>query len=711
MPIVQLESFDITTAAPFRLLTTAGFWSSLPRLSSSSSARLLMVADTLQPDDVVGGFNSAAVPDDELPPGVRAYRMQYEDFLRQTVQEVRYMRLYLVMDTNLGEEGLVRLLGAYGIGARLLDGPVPRPFATGNDGWAAVETADGTRWALLRSKQTQMGTLFPRSLHRLFALDFPVWAVLHVHTFSQREAVRTLRHKAVSARYAPRKSVEASQEAAEVEDAVGRLRYEMGHASAALHTVRFYVLVGSGDQESLSSRIEIVRGSVPFEMEEVNPPGATARRLFSAEPILDSDGTPLTTPGVALLSGSALSFRRRTESRGILLGIDRNQSPVIFDVFDDRNPSYNMVVLGQTGAGKTFAVLLIMMRHLLLGTRLIILDPQGNIDLSFLGPEIYHKSILGTGEAAVNILDIVHDEIGNQVESVCSMLGLLGVLEQGDGLGRAVLDDVLMDIYEPLWGRVGGTDVPTLDAVQRRLEAAADQAALRSVREKAALLAYQMTPYVRGSRAALFGRPTTVDFSLRHPVTVYDVSRLPKQEQGGNLRSALLSILVADVNQAIRSRRQAGDRAPILFFVDEMGILMRDGVIASHVSAEYKTARSRLVGMIVADQDLHSLLGPQDEQGLHHGIPILANAANTLIFMQKDSEKGRIREFFPGLPDTLIESLPGLPQGTCIAQFPNDLLVVSVVPSHLDRVVLSSRLQDREYAREVVRRMVEEIFA
>lgn len=710
MAIVQLDAFDITTAAPFRLLATSGFWANLPRLARGvPSARLLMVADTLQPGDVLDGFARVAVPEEELPPGVRAYQMQYKDFLRQTVHEVRYMRLYLVVDTPLGEDGLIRLLGAYGIMARPLGGPVPRPFAAGSDGWAVIEAA-GWRWVLLRSKQTQMGAIFPRSLHRLFSLDFPVWAALHVYTFPQREAVRVLRHKALAARYAPRQTSEAAQEASEVESAVGQLRYEMSRAGAALHTVRLYVLVGSDGQEPLASRIEMVRGSVPFEMEVVRPPGGLAQRVFSAEPLPDSDGAPLTTPGVALLTGSALSFRRRTETGGILLGIDRNQAPVIVNVFDDRHPSYNMVVLGQTGAGKTFAVLLLMLRHLLLGTRLIILDPQGNIDLSFLGPEIYQKATIGTSDASINILDIVHDEIGNQVEGVCSMLSMLGVLGPGDNLGRAVLDEVLMDVYEPLWGRVSGTEVPTLDTVQRRLKSLAGQATLQAVREKAGLLAQQMMPYVQGSRAALFGRPTSVDFSLRRPVTVYDVSRLPQQEQGGSLRAAQLAILVGDINRAIRRLRQAGDRAPVLFFVDEMGILMRDGVIASHVSAEYKTARARLVGMIVADQDLHSLLGPRDERGLHHGIPILANAASTLIFRQKDSEKGRIREFFPTLPDTLVESLPGLPVGTCIAQFPDDLLVVNVVPSQLDRVVLSSRLQDREYARRVVQRMVEEIF-
>jgi hypothetical protein len=38
---------------------------------------------------------------------------------------------------------------------------------------------------------------------------------------------------------------------------------------------------------------------------------------------------------------------------------------VIFNIFDERNPSYNMLVLGQTGPVEDFATLLLMLRHLL----------------------------------------------------------------------------------------------------------------------------------------------------------------------------------------------------------------------------------------------------------------------------------------------------------------------------------------------------------
>ena len=301
MTIVQLTAFDIATAQPWQIMATTGLWSALPRLSRGSpSARLLMIADTLHIEDIQAGFHQVAVPEDDLPPGLQGYRMQYDEFLRQAVDEVRHIRLYLVADTTLEDAGLCNLLEAYGVRAQPLDHELPLPFEHGQDDWNAVVTPDQGCWALLRSKPTQFGMIYPRSLHRLFALDFPVWAALQVHTFSEREAVKTLRLKAITARYMPRKTSEAAQEADEMESTVGRLRAEMNRVGGLLHTVRLYVTVGGEDASSLHTRLEVVRGALPFDMEPVNPPGETIRRVFSIAPLNDEDGAPLTSPGVAL---------------------------------------------------------------------------------------------------------------------------------------------------------------------------------------------------------------------------------------------------------------------------------------------------------------------------------------------------------------------------------------------------------------------------
>jgi hypothetical protein len=573
--------------------------------------------------------------------------------------------------------------------------------------WEYIETDRGLFALLGNSNDQGQAIIQPRLFHNLFSQDFPVYVSLHIYTYPQAEVMRLLNTKASMANFGGDKTVDSIREAQAAQLGIRAISDAIS-AGESLHTARLHVLVPGANRRELDSRLEIVRGALSLKMERVFSPGEMVSRIFSAEALAETDGTPLTTAGAALLAGSALSYRRRTATRGIMMGIDRNQAPVILDIFDDRNPSYNTVILGQTGSGKTFATLLLMMRHLLLGVRLIIIDPQGNVNLDFLSSTVYQKSVVGTDQAAVNILDIVYDDISAQVEMAIAMLRLLGV-HTDRPLERALLDEALMALYKPVWGKPEEKP-PLLKDLYAWMSGRVGQAQSAMVRDVADSLTLALQAYVTGSRTEQFGQHTSMDFSLSHAVNVFDVSRLPPQGAGGNLRSALLSILVANINQGIRKRRYAGDRAPILFFVDEMGILMRDSVVANYISSEYKTARARLVGMVVADQDLHSLLGPRDEKGLHHGIPILANSANTLIFNQKDSERGLIMEHFPTLPEPIINTLPILPRGTCVSQFADgDLLMVNIVPSQLDQVVLSSRLQDRALAARLVEQIKKEV--
>ena len=708
MPIVEVVPYDLATADGSRVMAPLGFWASLARYATTGTARLLMIADNLRPSDVQAGFQDAAVPTSELPRRIKWYRQQYLEHLQATTQTTRLMKLYLLMDSRLDATRLAQLLSSYNIRARPLAGEhVPLPFISGRATWNRLESPEGTRWAIFESALHQTGAILPNALHRLFTLDFPVWCALDIYTYPSGQATQLLRTKDAAAKYEKSDATEQLAAASDVRQTVATLQAEMGRVGAALHTVRLQILVGAEDEKALQQRLEIVRGASPLDMLGGESDAAQIEAMFSPVPPRRSDGALMSSVGLTVLASSAMSYRRRGEVTGVALGTDRYLAPVILDIFDDRQPSYNVVVLGQTGYGKTFAILLLMLRHLLLGKRVIVIDPQGNVDLSWLGAS-QHRAVIGTTGASINILDIVDEELANQIEMVVARLGLLEVLNPRHPIQRSVMDEVLMALYAPLWGReLAASKMPTLRAVQARLAQIAESHALPEVRQTASLLAYNLTQYVSGSRAEMFGRATTVDFALNHPVTVYDVSRLPKEELG-NLRTALLSVLVGNIDRAIRSKRRSGDMVQTMFFVDEIGVLMRDEVIASFVSEQYKTARSRGVSMIVADQELTSLLGTADRRGTRHGRMMLATATTRLIFNQTGGDLPMLREAFPEIPEELLAGLPVLQQGTCIAQLPDDLLLVDVLPSPFEGAVLSSRLQDRARARQIMARFAAE---
>ncbi len=687
---LAVRTFDHETAPPSlfgvpgRVLRDVSRWS-----PKAPEMRLLFRSRTLQPQDLVSAFQEIATPEGYLPPALRLYRVEYERFL-QDMQRIRYFDVWLWLpDGYLSEEAVAGVLATHGLHAELLEGALPRPFERYIDRFTHLEIEGGGVAALLQWKADQTGNLItPTCLHGLAGLDFEVWGVLHMRTWRHTETTSLLRNKKAEALFGPR-TLESEEDAVMVAETIAIVKQDLARGEA-FHTATLYILVTAGDRRELQERIELVRAAVSYDLKEVRGAGDLVHRLFSNAPLLlpKDQGVLLTTSGASLLLASALGYRQRRFAHGVMLGVGRNQAPFIWNIFDDRAPSYNTVVLGQTGAGKTFAILLTMLRHLLLGVRLIIVDPQGNIDLDWLGEEVAQRTVL-TEDTQVNVLERVHNHPGRQVDFAAAMLHLLGLPD--DPISHGLLLQALYRLYHRM-------DAPLLGDLYDELR---EGYAATEWRREAEQLLLALEPFVHGGYAAWFSRPSNVDFSLRTPANVYDLSRLPSQEVGG-IRAAMLAVLVANIHLGVRLARARGDRVPILFFIDEIGVLSRDRVIASNTSYEFKTARARGVGMIVADQDLHSLLGPADPgTGLHHGEAMLANAANVLIFRQRDSEVAKIRQTFPAIPGPWVESLPLFRTGTCIVQTPDDLDIVTVLPTDLERVVLSSRLQDRELARRI----------
>lgn len=710
MAILELFPHDIHTVHPATVAAPRDFWARLPELTRSvPTARLLMVASSFDGQQVRDGFLRYAVPEAGLPPLVGAYRTLFEQHIQNATQTTRFMRLFLVFDTNQSDDVAARLVSSYGMRAQPLRTAIPLPFAQVTSKWTRGETADGKRWAVVQSAVQQTGQLHLTCLHNLFALDFPLWLSLDVRTLSKTAALTMLRRKTTSARFERGTDMEARAEASDVQQIAGLLRSEIQHSGMGLHHLRLSILVGAESETHLRERLQIVRSASGLTLQRWESSIDTVRSMFAATPPMSVQGSLMTTRGVLAATGSPLVYRRRTATDGVLIGTDDHQAPVVFNLFDDNFPSYNVLALGQSGSGKTFSVQLLALRHMLTGCRIIMVDPQGNIDWSFLGDDVCQMIRLGTEQSRLNVLDITHDELPVQIESVLSILKLLEVYgdHAADALARSILDQLLTAMYTHCWQQPN-TQPPTLSDLKIALDGIAAVEHQTDIGVTARNMSYRLARYVEGSQAELFGGHSTVDFSLGHPVTIFDISALPNPETEGNLRAALLSILVGSTSQSIkrlRKRDHPASRAPIIWFIDEMGVLMRDPVIASNTSYEFKTARARLVSMIVADQDLHSLLGRADHAGTHHGEPMLANAAINMIFFQREGQREMIDRYYPEIPVPLRERIYQQGLGQCILQLPNDVLQMMVRPSDFERVLLSSRLQDRTRRREMIAKL------
>ena len=180
-----------------------------------------------------------------------------------------------------------------------------------------------------------------------------------------------------------------------------------------------------------------------------------------------------------------------TSNSGVLYGLNKhNSSLIIFDRFSMQNP--NMVVFATSGAGKSFAVKLEILRSLMLGTDVIVIDPE--MEYKHLSDAVggTYINISLSSDSKINPFDLprpmdqsqtAEDIIRSAVITVKGLLRiLLGTITTAEDsiLDRALLEayakkdivpginplelgqyepPILQDFEEVLSGMIGSTDL------------------------------------------------------------------------------------------------------------------------------------------------------------------------------------------------------------------------------------------------------------
>jgi hypothetical protein len=134
-----------------------------------------------------------------------------------------------------------------------------------------------------------------------------------------------------------------------------------------------------------------------------------------------------------------------SSNEGILYGINQhNNSLVLFDRFSLENA--NMCIFAQSGSGKSYAVKLEILRYLMLGTDIIILDPENEYEyLSDAVGGSYFKISLGSSNH-INPFDVPIPGEDERPEDVlrANIINLVGLMRLMLG-GLTAEEDAIMD--------------------------------------------------------------------------------------------------------------------------------------------------------------------------------------------------------------------------------------------------------------------------
>jgi hypothetical protein len=327
-----------------------------------------------------------------------------------------------------------------------------------------------------------------------------------------------------------------------------------------------------------------------------------------------------------------------TSDNGILYGINRhNNSLILFDRFSLQNA--NAVVFATSGAGKSYTVKLEILRSLMMGVDVIVIDPE--MEYKHLSDAVggTYINVSLASPAKVNPFDLPRAVgEGTKVEdiirsAVITLKGLLRIMigkpigeagkigftpEEDSILDRAVIETFAKNDITADTPDLGAVEPPVLQDLQDVLEGM----------EGADDIVARLRKYTEGTFAGLLNSPTTVE--MNNQLVIYSVRDLEDE-----LRPIGIYTIVNYIWNVVRSERKKR-----ILVIDEAWWLMQYEDSARFIFALVKRCRKYYMGVTTITQDVNDFLRSQ------YGQAIVNNSAIQLLLKQSPAAVDLIQKTF-----------------------------------------------------------------
>lgn len=345
-----------------------------------------------------------------------------------------------------------------------------------------------------------------------------------------------------------------------------------------------------------------------------------------------------------------------SQDSGVLYGINmHNSGLVIFDRFSLENA--NMVVFAKSGAGKSFTVKLEALRSMMMGTEIIIIDPENEYQklAEAVGGSYVRLSLSST--TRINPFDLprtVDTEDANNAlrANLVTLHGLFRLMLSStsvsvDGSNQsglspaeeADLDQALIDTY----ARAGITSDPlTHNSIPPTIINLYDT--LLHMGGTGPQLAQRLRKYTSGTFAGIFSQQSNIE--INNPMVVFNIRDLEDE-----LRPVAMYIVLSHIWNITRT-----DKKRRMLIVDEAWQLMKYADSANFLFSLAKRARKYKLGLTTVTQDVEDFMGSK------MGRAIVANSSMQLLLKQSSSAVDTLAEVFK-LTDEEKKRLANFPIG------------------------------------------------
>jgi len=407
------------------------------------------------------------------------------------------------------------------------------------------------------------------------------------------------------------------------------LRDKLQQSEEKLFNVGLYVAVYGADDVTLNKAENEIKGILDSRLIYLKPalfkqeegmtsifPTATDELLvhskFNSSPL--SSFFPFT------------SFDLTSDS-GILYGINRhNSSLVLFDRFDLTN--YNSVTFATSGAGKSYSIKLEILRSLMFGTEVIVIDPEREYEYlaEATGGRFFNISL--SSEHHINPFDLpppADDEEPADVlrSQIVHLIGLFRLMLSGlTPEEETIVDQAIRETYA-LKDITEHSDFSKLES-----PLLSDFEMVLAGMNGSSSLISRLQKYTSGTWSGFMNQPTNVDINQKFVV-------FSLRDMEDELKTIGMFIVTNYIWAAIRRRL-----VKRLLVIDEAWWMMKSEDTASFLFSLAKRGRKYYLGIATITQDVDDFLRSP------YGVPMITNSSLQFLMKQSPTAIDNIQHTF-----------------------------------------------------------------
>lgn len=442
----------------------------------------------------------------------------------------------------------------------------------------------------------------------------------HLHEVSALSALPKLHRKITELESTKRAMMRAGKivgsEITDPLESAIELRDKIQRGQEKLFQMSIYVCVRADNLEELNKITKLLEATMSARL--FYSKVARYQQLEALQSILPRSQDQIAQKRNLDSSSAALTFpfmsSELVQESGILYGVNKsNNSLVILDRYSLQNA--NSITFAQSGAGKSYTTKVEILRQLMQGTRVIVIDPEreykrltDSVDGTYIKLSAKSKQKINPFDLATTFHEI-HD-LSEHTQDLTEVIGLMA-----EGLSsreKAAVDKAILKIYKK-----AKKQQPLLEDLYVELKNLGQMK-----------LCERLEKYISGSLAEVFNSQTNIELDNR--LVIFDIKDLPE-----SLRQIMMLIISNFVKNQVMAKPEKR-----LLIIDEGWLLLEHEESARFVAGLVRRARKYYLGVSIISQQANDFLKSDYDRAI-------ASQSALRILMRQDTTtiKGVVSEF------------------------------------------------------------------